>query len=113
MDIDVISILSCIITGILEIIIGIPLLYGKIKPNIWYGFRTPKTRSNDEIWYKANKYVGRDFIFAGIIFTIVSLFLLIYRSNFSIIEISWIGIVLLITIIIVILLRGFIYLNKL
>jgi len=39
----------------------------KIKPNWLYGFRLPKTLSDEDICYKTNKYVGRDFIFAGIL----------------------------------------------
>jgi len=72
-----------IFIGLLEIIMGIPLLLEKIKPNALYGFRTPKTRSSDEIWYKINKYVGRDFVVAGIIVTLCSPFLLIFGSSFN------------------------------
>ena len=42
--------------------------------------------SNKEIWYKSNKYLGRDFIIAGIILIIGSLFLLIPSNGFSIEE---------------------------
>ena len=56
-----------IIVGFLEIILGLPFLLGKIKPNWLYGFRLPKTLSDEDICYKTNKYVGRDFIFAGIL----------------------------------------------
>ena len=61
MEYGVLMPLVFIFVGMLEIIMGIPLLLEKIKPNALYGFRTPKTRSSDEIWYKVNKYVGRDF----------------------------------------------------
>jgi hypothetical protein len=37
-----------------NIAISIPLFLGKIPPNKFYGFRTRKTLSNDQIWYAAN-----------------------------------------------------------
>ena len=52
-------------TGLLWIGISIPLIYEKIGPNQLYGFRTRKTLSNKEIWYKTNKYMGKDFIVLG------------------------------------------------
>ena len=36
-----------------------PLVARKVKPNDWYGVRTPKTKANADIWYKANEYGGR------------------------------------------------------
>lgn len=77
-----IIILAFILIGIIEIILGIPLLLEKIKPNRLYGFRIAKTLSSDEIWYKSNKYVGRDFIVTGIIVILGSLFLLVFKTGF-------------------------------
>jgi len=102
-----------IFVGLLEIIMGIPLLLGKIKPNALYGFRTPKTRSSDEIWYKANKYFGRDFLIVGIIITICSLFLLVCESGLSVIELSWIGILILTIPLVAVVVRSLVYLKKL
>ena len=113
MDYNALMSLVFIFVGMLEIIMGIPLLLQKIKPNAIYGFRTSKTRSSDEIWYKANKYFGRDFLIAGIIVTICSLILLLYESSLSTIEISWIGILILTIPLVAIVVRGFFYLKKL
>ena len=49
-------ILLYIAGGILLILLAIPLYLGKIKPNLWYGFRIRKTLKNPEIWYPVNKY---------------------------------------------------------
>ena len=46
--------------GVLEIILGLPLMYKKIKPNNFYGFRMKKTLSNEKLWYETNKFMGRD-----------------------------------------------------
>jgi uncharacterized membrane protein len=35
-----------------------PLALGKVPPNGFYGFRTPKTLSSPDIWYPANRIAG-------------------------------------------------------
>lgn len=101
--------------GFIEIILGIPLLLEKIKPNRFYGFRTSKIMSNKDIWYKSNKYLGRNFIIIiiGIILIAVSLFLLISANGFSIQEITYIELFLTLIPINIVLIRGVAYLKKL
>jgi len=48
------------LTGLVLIAVSIPLIFGKIKPNRWYGFRTPTTLSDEQIWYAANKKTSID-----------------------------------------------------
>jgi uncharacterized membrane protein len=57
--------------------VRVPLALQKIKPNGWYGFRTPKTLSDENIWYEANRVAGIDLSLAGLltIFTSIALFL--------------------------------------
>ena len=52
---------------ILVIVISIPLILQKVGPNSLYGFRTTKTLSNDEMWYKANKFGGWTMAVAGLV----------------------------------------------
>lgn len=51
--------------GLLLIAISIPLIQRRVKPNSWYGFRTPTTLSNEAIWYDANAYAGRWLLAVG------------------------------------------------
>ena len=51
--------------GILMIVLAVPLALQKIKPNMWYGFRTPRTLSDEGIWYAANQYAGKALLIAG------------------------------------------------
>ena len=51
--------------GVLFIGLGVPLFRGSIGVNGLYGFRTPKTMSDETVWYEANKILGRDLIIAG------------------------------------------------
>jgi uncharacterized membrane protein len=71
--------------GMLIIVLAVPLFKEKIKPNIWYGFRTKKTLSDEKVWYPANKYAGQKMIYAGTAMILMSalLFALFYFGIFS------------------------------
>lgn len=45
--------------GVLDVIISIPLILGRIPPNRWVGVRVKRTLENKEIWYLANTYAGK------------------------------------------------------
>ena len=62
--------------GALIVILGIPLILEKVKPNSVYGFRTVKTMSDEKIWYPANKYSGKLMIITGMIMILASAILL-------------------------------------
>ena len=51
--------------GVVFVILSVPVILKMVKPNHWYGFRTPKTLSNEPIWYKANYVFGWDLTGAG------------------------------------------------
>ncbi len=53
------------IAGLALFAAGVPLLRGWIPRNRLAGFRTPKTLSNDSVWYEANRVAGRDLMIAG------------------------------------------------
>lgn len=62
-------------TGLLLVGLSIPLLLRRVKPNWWYGFRTPKTFSDEHIWYESNAYAAKWLLISGAIHTVVSLVL--------------------------------------
>jgi hypothetical protein len=47
--------------------LAIPLALRKIPRNGAYGFRTPKTLSDDAIWYEANAYFGWGLLAASLV----------------------------------------------
>ena len=51
---------------------ALPLLYNRVKPYPWYGFRIPKTLSDERIWYPANSYAAKGMILTGIITIVVA-----------------------------------------
>lgn len=54
------------LSGLLVTGLAIPMILGKVKPNWWYGFRTPKTLGDEQIWYKANTYAGKLMLITGL-----------------------------------------------
>jgi uncharacterized membrane protein len=79
----VILLLVSLATGLLFMGLGIPLLLGRVPPNMWYGCRTNKTLSNEGIWYAVNRVTGQDTILAGVITIISSLVVFAFGSALS------------------------------
>jgi uncharacterized membrane protein len=52
--------------GVLMIALAIPLILRRIPPNRWYGFRTPRTVADPEVWYPANVDAGQRMAAAGL-----------------------------------------------
>jgi hypothetical protein len=50
-------------SGLLLIIVCLPLVKRKIKMNRWYGMRLPKAFVSENNWYNINEYGGRQFIY--------------------------------------------------
>jgi uncharacterized membrane protein len=53
-------------TGIVLILIALPLLLRWIGPNRLYGLRVPATFADEWVWYEANAKSGRDMVIVGI-----------------------------------------------
>ncbi len=47
--------------------LGVPLWLGKVAPNRFYGFRTPLTVNQQDVWYPVNAAAGRDLTLSGVI----------------------------------------------
>lgn len=69
--------------GLVYIALGIPLFRGRVKPNWWYGCRTTKTLSNEEIWYAVNRVTGRDMIAAGAALLIGSVVVFLLKNQMN------------------------------
>ncbi len=59
--------LADVAIGLLMLLLAVPMILQKVKPNPWYGFRTPKTLSDERIWYAANRYAGKVLLLAGLV----------------------------------------------
>lgn len=54
--------LAMIGVGALIIVLCVPLLQGRIKPNGLYGMRLPKSFESEANWFKINRFGARKFI---------------------------------------------------
>lgn len=72
-------------SGILFILISIPLVMKKISMNPIYGFRIKKAFSSEENWFKINQYGGRQLILWSIALVGIGLSYFFYppRQQFS------------------------------
>ena len=61
--------------GALFIGLGLPLALRRVRPNGWYGLRTPATFADEHVWYQANAISGRDFIALGFLLLVLPLVL--------------------------------------
>jgi hypothetical protein len=55
-----------LIFGALLVVLSVPLLLEKIKPNGWYGFRVQTTLENPKIWYAVNRHSAKRILASGI-----------------------------------------------
>ncbi len=113
MDDAFMIIITFLFVGAILILLGIPLLLDKIKPNWFYGFRLPSIVRNKDIWYKINKQAGRDFIIAGVVIIIGMFILLTLKSYFTINQLIIISLLLVNIPLIIIIIRGLVLLKKL
>jgi uncharacterized membrane protein len=67
--------------GLLVAALALPMMYDKIPPNGFYGFRTPRTLSDPNVWYPANRVAGRNLAVAGVIVATTALVLLAMQKS--------------------------------
>jgi uncharacterized membrane protein len=68
-------------TGALLAVTGLPMWLRWMPPNAWYGFRTARTVSNEQVWYAVNQTAGRDLFVAGISVFLAAIILFIIRNR--------------------------------
>lgn len=51
---------------VLFIVLSIPLIQRRVKPNRLYGLRVPATFADEWVWYEANARSGRDLLYLGV-----------------------------------------------
>jgi hypothetical protein len=65
-------------TGVLLILISIPLILNKIPMNNLYGFRISKSFISEENWYKINNYGGKQLIFWSFLLIVIGILYFIF-----------------------------------
>ncbi len=69
--------------GLLVAALALPMMYDKIPPNGFYGFRTPRTLSDPNVWYPANRVAGRNLAVAGMIVSTTALVLFAIHKSIA------------------------------
>jgi uncharacterized membrane protein len=59
----------------LFVLLSIPLVLRKVRPNVVYGYRTAATLSDERLWYEANAYFGSRFVAACLVSAFAAPFL--------------------------------------
>lgn len=72
-----------ILVGLVMVALALPLIFETVKPNRIYGFRTEKTLSDPDIWYRANRAIGIDLAVAGVVTVTVAAALLLAKAVLS------------------------------
>ncbi len=65
-DEKILLLLLFVAAGLLLTVLSIPMVYRKVPPNYWYGFRVRATLENEEVWYPANEYAGQRLFWVGL-----------------------------------------------
>ena len=99
--------------GVLFIAVGIPLARRIVPRNGLYGFRIPKTLRSDDVWYPANRYLGRRLIRCGQILLFGSLALWPFVGVLSASTIAGFGLALSVIPVTVAVIQSFAYVNRL
>lgn len=53
------------------IVLGLPLIFGLIPRNWFYGVRTPRTLAADESWYPVNRVGGVIMLLIGVVWLLI------------------------------------------
>lgn len=98
--------------GVIFIGVSIPLIRGKIGPNLWYGFRTPRTLRDPEIWYPVNAYAAWRMLWFGVAQSVAAVVLYFvpnldpHTYAYSVLGVGMVGVT-------IVLILSFLYLHRL
>lgn len=56
---------ALVVSGLVLVGVGIPLMRRRVPPNPWYGVRFPSTLADERTWYAVNERSGRDLLILG------------------------------------------------
>lgn len=102
-----------LLTGVLFIVIALPMILGRVPRNGLYGFRTPKTMGSDAIWYPANRYAGWQMLGAGVVTVVASAILMSFTRTMTPDQRAWAGLNAMVIPLIVAVIRSMLYLRTL
>ena len=82
-----------LVSAVITIALGLPLKKRKVKPNWFYGFRTPATLKDEALWYDVNEKTGTDLVIIGNVLAVLSAAMFglqVSPSQFTGVCVAWI-----------------------
>lgn len=79
-DFSIIAAITNIALALILIGISVPLVLGKISMNSTYGIRFAKSFESDELWFKINRYGGKQLIKWSIPIAVLGLASLVFPT---------------------------------
>ena len=70
-----------IASGLVFILLSIPLITRKIPMNRLYGFRIQKALTSDENWYKINQYGGKQLLYWSILMVAIGVVCFLFPAE--------------------------------
>jgi uncharacterized membrane protein len=95
------------------IILSIPLILQKVRPNCFYGVRTRKTMPDEAVWYKANKFFGCGMLISSLFSLVVLIVVVLIPDVVSVIIINKLGGLVVVLPVGVLVIISFFYFRKL
>ena len=95
------------------IILSIPLILQKVRPNCFYGVRTRKTMSDETVWYKANKFFGCGMLISSLFSLVVLIVAVLIPDVVSVIVVNNLGVIVVVLPMGILLIISFFYFRKL
>jgi uncharacterized membrane protein len=80
--------------GLALMALSVPMIREQVPRNGWYGFRVPKTLASDEVWYPANRFMGRELLACGAVWTAGALALAVIAGRLPVDAVGWLGLAL-------------------
>ena len=80
-------------SAVITVALGLPLKRRKVKPNWFYGFRTPATLKDESLWYDVNEKTGRDLVMIGNVLAVLAAAMFglqVSPANFTGVCVAWI-----------------------
>ena len=78
-------------TALLLILVSVPMIRGQVNRNFFYGFRTRKTLSGDEVWYPANRFAGKALAISWVLQLIAAVGLVVFADQLGVVKVAVYG----------------------
>ena len=74
------SVILLVATGLLLILLSLPMIRRRVKPNALYGLRIAATFADEWVWYEANARSGWDLLILGTVQVVLAVILPLFRG---------------------------------